>query len=221
MVAEPYVFFKSLPGRISNYPGNYRKIYEQGITDNEFRNTIVHNVSKLFKEYGFPTLVPVQLKEHALELLYRLKDPRAIYISGGAHAVTFDDNANENEFIIDYSVFREDFEAGQYDTLIATKVFGEGIDLPAIQGMIMAGGGGGKRGKIQLRQWLGRIIRKKKDKVNRVYCYDFIDRYHVYLYAQYKRRLKLCEELGINIIEDEHQFSRLLLDHATSRENKS
>jgi superfamily II DNA or RNA helicase len=217
LVAEPFVFFKSLPGRISKFPGNYRKIYNQGISENSQRNILVHGASQVFKEYGFPTLIPVQLKEHALELLYRLKDPRAIYVSGGAHAVTFDDNANENEFIIDYSAFRESFEAGQYDTLIATKVFGEGIDLPAIQGMIMAGGGGGKRGKISLRQWIGRIIRKKKDKVNRVYCYDFIDRYHVYLYSQYLRRRKLYDELGIKIVDDELTFNRLLASHAEKR----
>ena len=171
----------------------------------------------MFKEYHFPTLIPVQIKEHALELLYRLKDPRAIYVSGGAHAVTFDDHANENEFILDYNIFREQFESGQYDTLIATKVFGEGIDLPAIQGMIMAGGGGGKRGKMGLRQWLGRGIRKKKDKVNRVYFYDFVDRTHVYLYAQYKRRFNLYEDLGIKMIDDERTFNRLLDSHAEKR----
>ena len=81
----------------------------------------------------------------------------------------------------------------------------------------MAGGGGGKRGKMGLRQWLGRGIRKKKDKVNRVYFYDFVDRTHVYLYAQYKRRFNLYEDLGIKMIDDERTFNRLLDSHAEKR----
>lgn len=213
IVAEPIVYFKSLPGIMSKFPGKYHRIYRSGIVESTARNQSIVDFERKFREIGFPTLILTKLKDHSQEILRRTENPRAIYISGGANATLF----SGEEFTVDYDVFAEEFEMGNYDTLIATPVFDEGMDLPSVQAFINAAG---ERSYIKQCQRLGRAIRKKFDGINRVYIVDFVDRSHVWLYAQYKKRLKIYENLGLKIIYDELHFNRLLHDHSEARKNK-
>jgi len=210
IIARPFVFFKSLPGQLSKYPGRFNDIYKTHVVNNLTRNELIVKYAKKFQEINFPTLILVQRKEHALNLMEILKDPKAIFISGGAKAVSYDSNGLMDEYIIDYNTFRNDFEEGKWDILIATQVADEGWDIPAIQALIMAGAG---KSKIKQLQRLGRAVRKKKDSINHAYVVDFIDRGHIYLFAQYKKRRKRYEDLEIEILADEMEFNRLLFWH--------
>jgi superfamily II DNA or RNA helicase len=217
IIARPFVFFKSLPGQLSKYPGRFNNIYKTHIVNNSTRNELIVKFAKRFQEIDFPTLILVQRKEHALNLMEMMKDPKAIFVSGGANAVSYDSNGMVEEFKIDYNVFRSNFEDGQWNILIATQVFDEAIDIPSIQSLIMAGAG---RSKIKQLQRLGRGVRKKKDKINHAYIVDFIDRGHVYLFAQYKKRRQRYEDLEIEIIADEMEFNRLLYWHKEELKNE-
>jgi len=210
IVAEPIVYFKSLPGIMSKFPGKYHRIYRSGVAEGAVRNQSIADFERKFREIGFPTLILTKLKDHSQEILRRTENPRAIYISGGANATLF----SGEEFTVDYDVFAEEFEMGNYDTLIATPVFDEGMDLPSVQAFINAAG---ERSYIKQCQRLGRAIRKKFDGINRVYIVDFVDRSHVWLYAQYKKRLKIYENLGLRITYDELYFNRMLHDHIEAR----
>jgi len=210
IIAKPFVFFKSLPGRLSKYPGKFNNIYKTNIVNNTLRNELIVKFAKRFQEINFPTLILVQRKEHAMNLLEMLKDPRSIFIYGGANAVSYDLNGMMEEFKIDYNIFRQHFEEGRYDILIATQVFDEAIDIPAVQALIVGGAG---RSKIKQFQRFGRVTRKKKGNINHAYIVDFIDRSHVYLFAQYKKRRQRYEDLEIEVIIDEMEFNRLLYWH--------
>jgi superfamily II DNA or RNA helicase len=210
IVARPFVFFKSLSGKLSKYPGRFTNIYKTHIVNNSTRNELIVKYAEHFQEINFPTLILVQRKEHAMNLLNMLKDQKAIFIYGGANAVSFDSNGMLDEYKIDYNTFRGNFEDGMYNILIATQVFDEAIDIPSIQALIMAGAG---RSKIKQFQRFYRAGRKKKDHINHSYIVDFIDREHVWLFAQSKKRRQRYEDLEIEIINDEMEFNRLLHWH--------
>ena len=75
----------------------------------------------------------------------------------------------------------------------------------------MAGAG---KSRVKVLQKLGRGIRRKKIGLNRVYILDFMDRSHIYLFQQYKKRLEYMEEVDATIIGDEYKFNNMIYEHS-------
>lgn len=78
---------------------------------------------------------------------------------------------------------------------IATGIFGEGVDIPAVDVLINAGAG---KSHIELLQKVGRGLRKKAGE-NKVTIIDFMDTANKYLIKHAKKRKSIYENEGFTV----------------------
>ncbi len=210
-IARPIVHMKKIEGKNLKYRGNFQKIYEQFLMKNQTRTDYTVKAAKRAVEMGFKVLILVQRLAHADKIMQGLSDQKVISVFGGSTSVDFDDQGETRVSKINYDDFREDFENGGYDIAIGSTVADEGMDLPSVGFVIMAGGG---KSRIKVLQRLGRGLRKKKVGQNVVYLLDFIDRGHVYLSSQSRKRLELYKEASADVAEEEILFWQKMHIHA-------
>jgi len=84
---------------------------------------------------------------------------------------------------------------GDGGVYIASPIFDEGVDVPALDCVILAGGG---KSHIKLLQRLGRGMRKKEGE-NVLHVYDFIDNTNQYLYNHSLARMQTYEQEGFDV----------------------
>ena len=60
---------------------------------------------------------------------------------------------------------------GELDCIIASTIFDEGVDIPILDTLILAGGG---KSKVRAMQRIGRVIRKYPKK-KKAFVIDFLD----------------------------------------------
>jgi superfamily II DNA or RNA helicase len=208
-ISQAIVHMALVPGRLQRFMASFRYVYDKFIVENDTRNEMIANYARMFVLHGFSTLILIQRKEHAQRLMLLLHDLDPITILGGKKGMAFDGNELENT-IVDYNIFREKFAAGHYKVVIASSVMDEGMDVPNIGALIMAGGG---KSKIKARQRTGRGARKKKIGPQVFYVLDFNDRTHVFLASHSKKRQALYEEMRAVMIEDRYQFVNMVIAH--------
>jgi superfamily II DNA or RNA helicase len=215
LIAEPVVHMKNIPGVFAKYMGAFRKIYDKYIVKSETRNEAIIQYTRLFVQHGFPVLILIQRKEHAMDLISRMMDLYPVCIFGGARGVRVVNGGDRpktlEEYEIDMDTFRMNFENGIHQVAIATQVLDEGIDIPSVGAVIMGGGG---KSMIKLTQRLGRGLRRKKVGLNRVYILDFRDCGHVFLHSHSKTRRKFYEEAGALMIDDHYVFTNMMIMHS-------
>jgi superfamily II DNA or RNA helicase len=83
--------------------------------------------------------------------------------------------------------------------VIGTTVYDEGVDIPKINALVLAGSGKKKR---RLLQRVGRALRKKEGE-NVVDIYDFYDWHNKYLLKHSIKRLQVHLEEGFEVVGDE------------------
>lgn len=203
LIAKPIVHFIKCGGRMATYRAHYNKIYQRFIVDDKSRNDKIIKQIRQFHRFGFPVLVLLQRKEHAVRLFNQLGVKNSMCVFGNNSGVIFDEFMNVQDVSVNYTQFSDDFENGMYNTVFASQVFDEGVDLPSIGALINAGAG---KSRIKINQRTGRGLRAKHRGPNQVYVVDFMDRGHVYLFAQYKARKKLYEDMQAEIINDDAMF---------------
>lgn len=124
---------------------NYKRAYESLCQDESLARFVVEKIRDLVME-GLQTLVLVRRVEHG-ELLSSLL-PEAIFLHGGI-------DANYREDV------KKDFNDKKVQLLIATKIFGEGTDIPSIEALVNARF---EKTEIETKQGIGRSLRKCKGK---------------------------------------------------------
>lgn len=176
--------------------GTYAMAYDQGIVNNEVRNEII--VDKAFEEYSVNNkivLILVRIIKHGKKLLEMLEQ-KGIYVG-------------DAEFIhgsspkIQRKEVKEKMKKRKLGIVIASQIWNEGIDIPSIDVLIKADGGGGNsvtdsKGVRSAIQQIGRVVRKpiKAGQLdvdntveNVVKIYDFYDNIHKDLVKHSKNRL--------------------------------
>lgn len=78
---------------------------------------------------------------------------------------------------------------------IASPIFDEGIDVPAVDTVILAGGG---KGHVKLLQRIGRGLRQKAER-NELIVIDFMDDTNKYLLTHTQDRIHIYEQEGFEI----------------------
>lgn len=208
-ISEPSIYIEESTTKCLTYPGNYNKIYNTFIVNNAYRNGRVIQFLKLFKSINMPALALVQRHDHAVVLLKELADEKAIVMFGGGVSVQYI-NGDIQEVKIDYDVFNDNFKRGVWDTIIASPVFDEGIDIPNIGALVLAGAG---KSRIKLLQRIGRSLRLKSDGINKVYIVDFDDKTHIYLNSQFKKRRGIYDEVEYRYTTDLSKYYAEIQDH--------
>lgn len=210
-IAETQIYMKVVPGNYKKYRAQFNTVYKREIVNNKVRNGYIVDYCKEFSQKRLSTIIPVNVKEHA-NLLIRMiheKHPeiRVVCFFGGSE-IAYIENGDLNTYQVNQDRFFEDVKKGLYDVVIATQVMDEGVDLPSVGALIMAGGGKSLR---QVRQRLGRGVRCKKTGKNEVFILDFMDRGHIWMFSQSKKRLDIyLDEVETDVIERESTFLELI-----------
>lgn len=132
----------------------WQEEYQVGIVANEGRNWAIYHLAQRFREAG-PVLILVDRLDHGQLLAERLNCP---FLQG--------DTALQ-ERVKSWGMFR----TGALDCVVASRIADEGVDIPGIQFLILAGGG---KARHVLIQRIGRGMRASNEK-EKVYVIDFED----------------------------------------------
>ena len=87
------------------------------------------------------------------------------------------------------------FSRGEINLLIATKILDEGIDAPAVSGVIMAAGG---KSYVRCIQRIGRSMRVAEDKKDPL-VFDFVDGCHPYLKRHSLKRMEFYRKKNYRV----------------------
>ena len=163
--------------KIFKWNGSYNQLYKEAVLYNEERNKII--VNKIIESYkqNRTILVLIKLIEHGKiisDMLNEIKDNVA-FLSG--------ENSNDerNEIL-------EKVKQGKIKVLISSTIADEGLDLPILDCLILAGGG---KSSTKAFQRVGRVLRLYKNKTHAL-IYDFEDATPT-LHKHYLFRKKLYE----------------------------
>ena len=179
---------------------NYHKLYDQAIVNNEERNrAIIKIASQMKKTKDRITLILIQRIEHGEKLLDMLSKEFPI----NANMITVQDDRNGK--MVSIRVKNIEFLSGQddalrrkavlqavkekkIDILIGSTIADEGLDLPVLDCLILAGGG---KSSTRAFQRIGRVLRLSEGK-DRAIVFDFEDATPT-LHRHFKIRKKLYE----------------------------
>ena len=206
-IAKPVIHMKQVGGPPARHPSDYNRVYQADVVQNDDRNNIIAKYAHKFVKLGFQVLILCQRLEHAEKVLYSVRDLKAVCIFGGGKGLYFSDIDERVPFTVDYKSIKKNFENGVWNVCIGSTVFDEGMDVPTIGAVIMAGAGSSR---IKNLQRLGRGLRRKKVGANVVLVLDFEDKSHVFLASQSKKRRALYEESAADIIESEAEFNHIV-----------
>ena len=151
----------------------YQQVYKKGVIFHENRNNMIRDE---IDKGPHPCLCLVAKVEHAEAL------------SGATGSIILTGKASNDE----RAAAIAGVKAGKVKCIIATAIFDEGIDLPNIRKVILAGGG---KSIVKSLQRVGRGLRKAEGK-DTVEIVDFFDEHHFFLKNHSKTRMKLWVEQG-------------------------
>lgn len=158
---------------------DYHDAYRTCIVDNRYRNDLIGAICLKERERG-PVMVLVNWIEHVGAILDVM--PRGV----SAIDVTGNNSSDDIQARLDMLRNRE------VDCLVATDVFGEGVDIPSVATVVLAAGG---QSHIKLLQRVGRGLRVTDGK-STLHVYDFIDSMNKYLLTHSEKRRKLYIQEG-------------------------
>lgn len=134
---------------------NWREEYREGIVYNEGRNRAILSLAQKFRHAG-PVLILVDRLRHGEELSRRLACP---FLRGDTKLKARSEGWAQ-------------LKDGTLDCVVASRIADEGVDIPGIQFLILAGGGKSAHLVIQR---IGRGMRASEGK-KRLYVFDFADK---------------------------------------------
>ena len=153
----------------------FQAAYRDGIVNNPSRNARIKSI--LARGDFDSALVLVDWVEHGR----KLADDGALYVDGS-------NSAEERKEAL------ESLRAGG-SVVVATPIFDEGVDVPAVDLIILAGGGKARR---RLLQRIGRGMRQKPS--GKLTVMDFVDRGNKYLARHSEARRRVYESEGFEVV---------------------
>jgi len=128
----------------------YGQVYNEEIVNNMERNSLICNLALKAKHAGKAVLIAVTQMEHGemLEHMLQTVDPTAIFVNG------------QSKSEVRKQILKE-LGSGVTRIVIATNIYSEGVDMPALAVLINAAGGASGIHSLQL---LGRVLRSAPGK---------------------------------------------------------
>lgn len=164
---------------------DWQGVYKEGIVLNSHRNRLVALWSSKFAKKDWPTLVIVRELQHG-DLLCDL-----LGALGVRHAFVHGQMPTEE---IERQKHR--LTEGQIRVLVASPIFGEGVDIPSVRALVIADGG---QSTAAVLQKIGRGLRRKAGD-NRLDVVDFADSTHRWLARHSQERIALYEAEGFLVV---------------------
>lgn len=177
--ARTTIIFSKVTAPVLKKKITYSTAYKEGITTNPNALALVIDWVKVFHSLGLGTLVLCEEISHGKaidEALWTATDGQFIphqFIYGEE-----DTDVRRNAL--------KDFGEGRLPVLVASTILDEGVDVPTIDALILAGS---RKSRIKTMQRLGRGLRGKKliavEFAN--FCHDFLLRHSLQRYEDYKK----------------------------------
>lgn len=188
--AEPFIQVHDLSYMHTMYSSaKWHKVYDTAIVRNDARNSYIVDLALEESMYG-PVLVVVTRIDHGKALCKMIAEDAAdkvIFVNGSSPMD-----------VRQAALSR--MARGDKCITIATQIFDEGVDVPALDSVILACAG---KSRIKLLQRIGRGLRKK-DGDNELYVHDFNDGRNKYLKRHYEERTAEYARQGFEV-EEVHQ----------------
>lgn len=173
-LAEPLVFIHN-PRSPAVKSWQWGEVYQRGIVDCVQRNQDIVSFASQFEAMGKKILVIVDRHKHGFNLVKMLNRSDVVFSYGGGQVY----HKSGNKFVSSYwtpAEVRAFFNKKPSGILIGSSIFDEGVDLPSMNVVFLAGGGKSHRRTIQR---IGRTTHNRYD--DYVYVVDFRDNHHVFL----------------------------------------
>jgi len=142
-LVKPYIFFEPIDSNLKLH--SYPKIYKHCITGNDFLNKHVADTAQHLTSNNLSTLILVQ------------HYPQGDFIKsllGDVPFVTGRMTTSRRKNAI------ADLKSGRINCMIATSLADEGLDIPTLDSVLLAGGGASS---TRVNQRIGRTLRKPRD----------------------------------------------------------
>lgn len=170
---------------------DWQTVYKEGVVLNEARNAMIAREVYGFARKKWPTLVLVRELWHGDRIAEMLKMARVPHAFVHGQMSTDEIERHKARLV-----------EGKIIALIASPIFGEGVDLPAgeefpgVRGLVIADGG---QSVANVLQKIGRGLRRKKGD-NKLDVVDFADTTHKWLAQHSQERLALYESEGFRVV---------------------
>jgi len=157
-LVKPEINILSTSSEMTKY-SDYQTAYSEYIVNNSSRNQMIIDNAKSAAKKNKKTLILVQRIVHGEALYDALKDDIDVIFLRG------DNSSDDRRHAVDA------MKDGELDCIIASTIFDEGVDIPILDTLILAGGG---KSKVRAMQRVGRVIRKYPKK-KKAFVIDFLD----------------------------------------------
>lgn len=175
------------------------------IVNNTLRNDTIKEIAATLIDENKKPLILVQQIAHGQSLAESLsKLGYSVYMMTGGRSITvFLDGRIIDKYKDNENRVIKEFNEGRIDALIGTSTLDEGVDIPSLSAVILAGGG---KGRLKNIQRIGRSLRSKSG-TNTSYVIDFRDKFNVVTNSHFKKRKSSYDEMNmpvyyISTIED-------------------
>lgn len=181
------------------------------IVENQLRNDMIRDTAVYLISVQKNPLILVSQIKHGIELaksISKYNDKKVAMLTGGRKVSIYLNGMVIDEYIDKEDKIKEEFQDGLIDALIGTSVYDEGVDVPSLASVILAGGG---KSKLKLLQRIGRGLRPKKDD-NTTIIVDFQDKFNVITRKQFRERKVLFDKNNIPVYfaRDLQEFSNIV-----------
>lgn len=184
VVPEALIRLIEIPGKLKMFKGyRFHDVYKMGVTENQIRNRWICKLVQHTLKEKKRVLVIFKAREHG-QILSEMLQMKELFGEIDFRCVDGRDSLEKRKFVI------EEFRAGVVSAVLASNIFGTGINIPeGIDVMINAAGGKATIGTLQR---LGRGLRGE----GQVVLYDFADFSHKNLAEHSKERIKIYQSQG-------------------------
>lgn len=165
---------------------NYKLIWDTGIQNNKTRNKLIKNICKALQDLlNPPTLINVDRTEHGAELYMNMhKDVKCLCMFGEDNVISREEK-------------KKLLMTNKINSLI-TSVTKEGVDFPISP--VVAINASGRKGFINVVQFLGRIVRKNEAFGKFRILIDFYDESHTKLEEHSNARIEAYRDTGSEVV---------------------
>lgn len=181
-LVKPYIKFIEVPQLGISLPRKYPTVYKHYIIDNDVRNEKIITGAERMVEQGFKPLILYTRLNHGKKLFKDVSKKFPAMLLSGKDSQETREQAKER------------LENGEIQGIVASTIFDIGVDLPALSGLIIAGGG---KSSVRACQRIGRVIRKHPGKA----CAAVLD-----FYDQAQYFLKQHSIVRYKIYSSEEEF---------------
>lgn len=203
LVAHGYLSKPYVVAVDTRYQGNIYNVIDwaivnkSGIVNNKWRNELITEIASALVDENKKPLILVQQIAHGQSLASSIsKLGYNVYMmTGGRNISVFLDGNNIDKYKDNDNLVIKDFNEGKIDVLIGTSALDEGVDIPSLSAVMLAGGG---KGRLKNIQKIGRGLRPKSVD-NTTIVIDFRDRFNVVTHSHFKKRKALYDEMSMPV----------------------